>query len=75
MDRDIHRSESSKSPPLVTVVDFIKEHRPPICIRWAIQKHDLEMTRLGVITRYGKKILIHPDNFWKWLLEREGGKK
>ena len=51
--------------------EFIANHHPPINIRWAIQKHQQEMKREKVIVRFGKRILIHPENFWKWLFERE----
>ena len=39
-------------PPLVSLEDFIRYHKPPINMRWAIQIHAVEMTRLGVIYRY-----------------------
>ena len=55
------------SPPLVSLEDFIRYHKPPINMRWAIQIHAVEMTRLGVVTRYGRKILIDPKQFWEWL--------
>ena len=63
---------ASEIPLLVSVDDFIENHHPPINMRWAIQKHQKEMKDEKVIIRFGKKILIQPENFWRWLFEREG---
>ena len=35
-------------PPLLAVEDFIKRHRPPVNMRWTIQKHYQEMVEAGV---------------------------
>ena len=65
------KNETYEIPMLVSIDDFISNHHTPINIRWAIQKHQQEMKREKVIVRFGKRILIHPENFWKWLFERE----
>ena len=65
------KNETHEIPMLVSIGEFIANHHPPINIRWAIQKHQQEMKREKVIVRFGKRILIHPENFWKWLFERE----
>ena len=59
--------QSTTQPPLVSVVDFIKNHNPPISLRWAIQKHRREMLQSGAICQFGRKILVSPDRFWNWL--------
>ena len=67
MKTSINEPQPQFSPPLVALDDFIQHHHPPINLRWAIQCHVKEMTRLGVITRFGRKILIDPKRFWDWL--------
>ena len=62
--------EDKKPNPLLSVEEFKKQHRPPINIRWAIQKSYCEMVESGALLRYGRKILIDPDAFWVWLREK-----
>ena len=57
-------------PPLLAVEDFIKRHRPPVNMRWTIQKHYQEMVEAGVMLRHGRKLLVDPTKFWDWLRER-----
>ena len=57
-------------PPLLAVEDFIKRHRPPVNMRWSIQKHYQEMVEAGVMLRHGRKLLVDPAKFWDWLRER-----
>ena len=66
------KNPTDEIPKLVSVDDFIENHHPPINMRWAIQKHQKEMKDEKVIIRFGNKILIQPENFWRWLFEREG---
>ena len=65
--------EDKKSSRLLSLEEFKEKHRPPINIRWAIQKSYSEMVESGALLRYGRKILIDPDAFWAWL--REKGRK
>ena len=57
-------------PPLLAVEDFIKRHRPPVNMRWTIQKHFTELVEYGALLKLGRKLLIDPEAFWTWLRER-----
>ena len=61
------RGTSSKFR-LLTVKEFQKE--TPINLRWAIQQHYPEMVEAGALLKYGRKLLIEHDSFWRWLLEK-----
>ena len=65
--QDTTPQQSTAQPPLVSVVDFIKKHNPPINVRWALQRHRREMLQSGAICQFGRKILVSPDRFWDWL--------
>ena len=67
---DKYVMEDKTSSRLLTVEEFKERHRPPINIRWAIQKNYIEMVDAGALMRYGRKILIDPNAFWNWLKEK-----
>ena len=50
---------------LLSIQQF--RHASPINLRWAIQQHYSEMVEAGALLKYGRKILIDPQAFWKWL--------
>jgi len=58
------------NPPLLAVEDFIKTHKPPVSVRWQIQKSYPELVEAGALLRIGRKLLISPQHFWEWLRER-----
>ena len=52
---------------LLTVKEF--QDQSPINVRWAIQKHGCRLEETGAVIRYGRKILIDPDAFMRWLMK------
>ena len=55
------------SPPLVSLEDFIRYHKPPINMRWAIQIHGSSLETSGAIIRYGNKWLVSEPELYEWL--------
>ena len=59
-------------PPLVSLNEFIKSHRPPVNMRWLLQLHELELRGAGAVVRFGRRILVCPEKFWSWLMNQDG---
>jgi hypothetical protein len=57
----------SHGSPLVAISSF--QESSPINLRWAIQLHYDELVHSGVLFRFGRKLLIDPEQFWVWLRE------
>ena len=72
MDDFMEQRQKTGGPSLelVSVEAFKRQHRPPINIRWAIQKNYHEMVEAGALYRFGRKLLIDPHSFWLWLREK-----
>ena len=62
------QKEKQLQPELKTV----KQLQPyiPVNLRWALQKHYTELEEAGVVIRYGRKILLDEEKFWRWLRSR-----
>ena len=61
--------ENAEKPELTTVRSF--QRSCPVNVRWAIQKYGTLLMERGAVVRYGRKILINPNQFMVWLASKE----
>lgn len=65
--RTAGNGSASLDQKLVAISSF--QESSPINLRWAIQLHYDELVHSGVLFRFGRKLLIDPEQFWVWLRE------
>ena len=68
----MNRFESLKSESPFTTIHHFSEICPEFSVgslRWLVFKRREELLQRGVIRYWGKKVLIHKENFYKYIME------
>ena len=68
----MNRSESLKSESPFTTIQQFSEICPEFSVgslRWLVFNRRKELLQRGVIRYWGKKVLIHRENFYKYIME------
>ena len=69
----MNRSESLKSESPFTTIQQFSEMCPEFSVgslRWLVFNRREELLQRGVIRYWGKKVLIHKNNFFDFIMEQ-----